>query len=787
MPAKVYKKTVLALTRARAKLSFLMECQSNDVLPMSIHRIRLPKNCETILPKLRKICLRRAIRVARKNVYSILDRLIRLENQMFKRNRTELEDENRRAACFQEILLRNLQTRYRKKLDWILAKQSPHKKPSRAAPVICWDHITPPDFLLSIMQHGPMFASGLSKMRPENIMPDIEMLINGLSDTRKEYYRWKAAFTFCSVNWTRDDKWWRILRKTRKWLTDERIMVLKADKNKSLVLLKEATYRSLMQRYIDDTDCEPTDDGYIDKLQSRVSRFTRTSLAMKWGLSKAVVAAPDVPRLFAFAKTHKQTPSLRPVLDKARSPMRLLEKAVHNIAAERLRGYKFSTTNSAEFVEVLRRVKVGEDLHITVLDFVSLFPSIRLQPCFCALRDLLLRENDALRHREQILELAHLMCYTSVFQFNGATYLQRRGVPMGSPLSGDLCELVVRQLEEKVLPKFLPNISLYQRYVDDIFILWKTTPNLDDFLSCMNDNAYGLTLGLEQVSNSSAHFLDVNIRLRGGKIETSVYHKPDQLPLFIPACSSDPFVYKMAAFRALTKRAFTHPTHVRDAWLEIRRIEKIAVEHGYNKALVRGLARTYARRPPSRRDSPLPSPDDNRQPDGNAKRAVVRFNRHLDPLYREIASNSRTKIAYLRTGTLYDLLRNAKDAIDLTRAPGVYSIPIRDDRFNRDLVYIGSTIRSTQKRIREHQADIKHKRHTTALSTYVTDPEIRADFRNTKVIRHVFRADHIRHLEAWEIHKARRGGNCINYKDGETLAQAWKYLFEEFEQWRSEG
>ncbi|XP_023217403.1 uncharacterized protein LOC111619816 [Centruroides sculpturatus] len=333
-----------------------------------------------------------------------------------------------------------------------------------------------------------------------------------------------------------------------------------------------------MQRYIDDTDCEPIDDSYIDKLQSRVSRFTRTSLAIKWGLSKVVVASPDVPRLFTFTKTHKQTLSLRPVLDKARSPTRLLEKAVHNIAAERLKGYKFATTNSADFVELLRRIK--------------------LQPCFCALRNLLLRENDALPHREQILELAHLMCYTSVFQFNEATYLQRRGVPMGSPLSGDLCELVVRQLEEKVLPKFLPNISLYQRYVDEIFILWKTTPNLDDFLSCMNDNAYGLTLGLDQVSNSSAHFLDVNIRLRGSKIETSVYHKPDQLPLFIPANSSDSFVYKMAAFRALTRRAFTHHTHVRNAWSEIRRIKKIAVEHGYSKALVRGLARACAGRQP---------------------------------------------------------------------------------------------------------------------------------------------------------------------------------------------
>ncbi|XP_067122222.1 uncharacterized protein [Centruroides vittatus] len=499
------------------------------------------------------------------------------------------------------------------------------------------------------------------------------------------------------------------------------------------------------------------------------------------GLNRAVVASPDTPRLFAFAKTHKPTPALRPILDKARAPTRILENKLHFILARHLEDYSLTVKNSRELVDELKSTQITENAHVTVFDFQALYPSIKLQPCFCALRDVLLSKYNVPAHRKHVLELTHLMCYNSLFRFGNTTYLQKRGVPMGSPISGDLCELVLRRLEREVISRFTPDIILYRRYVDDVIIIWKNEPKVDDFLHSVNDNPYGLTLKLDQLSDTRVHFLDVTIQLNMNNIETRVYYKPGYLPIYIPAGSEDPYPYKIAAFRALVSRAFTHNSKREDMITELKHIEDIAASHGYGGNLIRSLARNFLDTSTARHASAVRS-ESNLNPDQH-QRTVVQYNKRLHSLYKEIALRKGTELAYSRTRSIYSLLRNAKDKSDMLRAPGVYSIPIRDHRFQRDLVYIGSTKRSVQKRVSEHRYDVAKKRHTTALSTYATDPDIRADFDNTRLIKKSFKTDHIRALETLEIYKATKSGKCINFKESNVLSYAWRYASEIHPQW----
>ncbi|XP_023229194.1 telomerase reverse transcriptase-like [Centruroides sculpturatus] len=173
---------------------------------------------------------------------------------------------------------------------------------------------------------------------------------------------------------------------------------------------------------------------------------------------------------------------------------------------------------------------------MTVLDYKALYPSIKLPPCFCALRDFLLAKiSNSMKYHMQILELADLICHTSFFQFEDKTYLQARGVPMGSPMSAILCELVLRKLENDILPSFQEDILAYARYVDDIFILWKDNRMVNQFIDLINDNPYGLTLELEQESGNNVNFLDLSITCKDGEIRTDIYWKPTYLPIVIPS------------------------------------------------------------------------------------------------------------------------------------------------------------------------------------------------------------------------------------------------------------
>ncbi|XP_067134137.1 uncharacterized protein [Centruroides vittatus] len=344
---------------------------------------------------------------------------------------------------------------------------------------------------------------------------------------------------------------------------------------------------------------------------------------------------------------------------------------------------------------------------------------------------------------------------------------------MGSPISGDLCELVIRRLEQQIIPSFLTNILLYRRYVDDILIIWKAEPDINRFINAMNSNGYGLSVKLEQKSNTSAHFLDLDIQIRGNKTTHKVFYKKCHVPLFIPAFSEDPYSYMIAAFRALIKRAFTHNSKYEHTLAELSRIQEVASQHGYERNIVYNIARKYTRgNTRNILQAGLRSVD-------NSARKIVEYNQHLDAIYREIASSTQNKIAYRRPRSVYSLLRNGKDNLDMKNAPGIYAVPLWDDRFNRSLVYVGSTKRSLHQRLREHRYDIANNKLSTTLATYATQQGITADLQNARIIRMSNHTDQLRTLESLEIYKAGLHNTCINYNDAINISQAWKYYYEE--------
>ncbi|XP_023213881.1 uncharacterized protein LOC111616739, partial [Centruroides sculpturatus] len=187
---------------------------------------------------------------------------------------------------------------------------------------------------------------------------------------------------------------------------------------------------------------------------------------------------------------------------------------------------------------------------------------------------------NAIKYHKHVLELTDLICHTSFFEFEGKTYLQGWGVPMGSPMSAVLCELVLRKLESNILPSFQNDIIVYARYVDDIFVLRKNNRNTHRFISLINNNPYGLTIELDQESKNSVNFLDLTITCKEGEIKTNIYRKPVYQPIIIPKNSSDPEHIKLAAFRSWITRAYTHCTSIYDTHKELEYIRSIAEQQG---------------------------------------------------------------------------------------------------------------------------------------------------------------------------------------------------------------
>ena len=73
---------------------------------------------------------------------------------------------------------------------------------------------------------------------------------------------------------------------------------------------------------------------------------------------------------------------------------------------------------------------------------------------------------------------------------------------------------------------------LYRRYVDDCFLLFKSTDQIPQFLDFLNRQHHNIKFTREIESNSTLPFLDISIIRKNGVFETSVYQKPTFTGLF---------------------------------------------------------------------------------------------------------------------------------------------------------------------------------------------------------------------------------------------------------------
>ena len=69
--------------------------------------------------------------------------------------------------------------------------------------------------------------------------------------------------------------------------------------------------------------------------------------------------------------------------------------------------------------------------------------------------------------------------------------------------------------------------KLWLRYVDDTFVIWNYgDEQLRDFLSFLNGRHSNIEFTMEKKTNGSLPFLDVQIKMCMGSLDTFVYKKP---------------------------------------------------------------------------------------------------------------------------------------------------------------------------------------------------------------------------------------------------------------------
>ena len=132
---------------------------------------------------------------------------------------------------------------------------------------------------------------------------------------------------------------------------------------------------------------------------------------------------------------------------------------------------------------------------------------------------------------------------------DGMPYRQNKGLAMGNNASPPLAIIYMNKLEKELLPK-MPEVILWKRYIDDVFVVFKDMANYDLLTKANNVNP-AIQFTLETSEDHHLPFLDLLIYRNGNRIETRLYSIHQTMPL-----RSYPAVQFLSSQEDIGKRSF---------------------------------------------------------------------------------------------------------------------------------------------------------------------------------------------------------------------------------------
>nr|VZI15753.1 unnamed protein product [Spirometra erinaceieuropaei] len=231
-------------------------------------------------------------------------------------------------------------------------------------------------------------------------------------------------------------------------------------------------------------------------------------------------------------------------------------------------------------------------------DVVTLFTSIPQALAVETISDLLRQNYDEGDGQPTAQDLIKLMghCLKTFFTFEGTTYDQIKGTPMGSPISGLIAEAVLQKLKKRLFGKYKHKI--WARYVDDTFVIIdQNKSNYYDEL--LNSIILDLQFTLEEEEvESKLSFLDVPVcRQQDGKLAASVYRRPTNTLQTLSYNNNHPLRHKQSCVRTPYRRVGTYCSTPAPKLDEMKLLQELFRANGYLRTFVE-----RSRKQPRKRD-----------------------------------------------------------------------------------------------------------------------------------------------------------------------------------------
>lgn len=472
------------------------------------------------------------------------------------------------------------------------------------------------------------------------------------------------------------------------------VIILRADKGNSTVILDTAEYNLKIQDLLSDvTTYKQVKTDPTNKILTKTKELiTKHSEKLGLDLQALVPSCPKPPKLYGLPKIHKEGHPLRPIVSQIDSPTYKLAQHLSKILSK-LRGNTDTyVRDSYHFISQIKDLRLTDEELMVSFDVQSLFTNLPLYDCIEIVKKKL-RDNNLSPEYAELLE----HCLTSGYLYwENNFYMQINGVAMGSPVSPVVADIYMEDFEKKALATALATPKTFKRYVDDTFVII-SQQHLSAFLTHLNSINNKIQFTMELESNKSLAFLDILLtRNPDNSISHTVYRKPTHTDKYLNGNSH----HHPSQLSTIGKTLFQRAQGICDA----KHLEK-ELRH------VKTVLRSNNLKPPRPQHRKRPkNPTVERLP------AILPYIKGITDKIGNILRRASIKTYFKPHKKISQYLRPIKSHIPFQDA-GVYKLDCECG-----LSYIGQTKRSIGTRIKEHIADIKHNRsNKSALCEHISN------------------------------------------------------------------
>ena len=244
---------------------------------------------------------------------------------------------------------------------------------------------------------------------------------------------------------------------------------------------------------------------------------------------------------YGMAKVHKTPLKTRPVVSYSGSTCWALgvwiDSKLQKVAKQQASYFKDSFALNDE----LRKLSLQPNDYIFTADAVAMYTNIPTEKALRIISKLLLSRFADEVPAEAVMKALEIVMRNNIFTFGDMFFKQNTGTAMGAPPAPPWANIFMAISENQFLP-YHSNLIFYRRFIDDVIGIWRNDGikrKWDFFKSKLNNPFFGLEWEISDLGKSCT-YMDLNIQITGNRVTTSLYEKPNNLHLFIPAKSCHP-------------------------------------------------------------------------------------------------------------------------------------------------------------------------------------------------------------------------------------------------------